>query len=427
MPYIPNSNTPVGLASIINAYNTGLPVIMQLDETNYVFEALPLANASPDFIKNTVLKAHPKVLSGKYGVAQIFYDRINLGNLVINIGYDSAVHHTLSDIVPLINIALGIDIQPTDYTNGAISVVSNHISLQAVTSSLRYKGTLSIGTQQVTIILPIARGIPSVVVDSNVIKIYQGLQPITQDIDVAVRAVLTDNNGDLTHTVTTAWLPISLVVGNDSVRIPSVFNPNDGTLPAGTYTLTMQLRAIGSNTNAFATTAAIVVQSVVVQTGLWKHPTNQFGVPYIARTGANQFFLHPGPSLELPSLRFVAPSSDVFNLDITCYQDAQADSNHCEVFINGVSVLSIPNNGTQSSISPNLTAGDVVDITITGPNFGGGADVIDVLVTRTRDNFIFNPGNHWTFVNGAQVLPWVWCYLNNGTHALGSPLLIAAP
>jgi hypothetical protein len=190
MAYTPTQTTPPGLAAIIDAYNLNLPISQQIGEINYVFDTIPVANPSIDFSKNTLIKAHAKALSGKYGVKSIFYDRVNLSLLPSVIVYDALAQINISDIVSLINANLGINLTTNDYVEEPIVLVNGNIAVHAKNTSLYYFGTLLVATSGVAVANVLNNGNPELVLDNNTLRILQKVISVVDSSNVLVRATL---------------------------------------------------------------------------------------------------------------------------------------------------------------------------------------------------------------------------------------------
>lgn len=115
MAYDPSPTTQDALSIIIQNFNNGLDSDLHIDDTNFVFNA-PVVNNNAVYNKNTKLIAMPIATSGKYGRAEIYYNRMDVTQLptaTISRGAGTK----MADVIAKINDNYGINIVAADYEN----------------------------------------------------------------------------------------------------------------------------------------------------------------------------------------------------------------------------------------------------------------------------------------------------------------------
>lgn len=103
------------LALIITHYNTLVPSAKQLNATDFVF-APPMVNPRPDSVKNTLLVAHPRATSGKYGAVRLHYNRMNLSeNILAGMGKAASEVLSAQAFVAHLNTRLNVQMSVDDF------------------------------------------------------------------------------------------------------------------------------------------------------------------------------------------------------------------------------------------------------------------------------------------------------------------------
>lgn len=121
MAYDPSPTTQDALSIIIQNFNNGLDPSLHLDDTNFVFD-VPTPNPDVAYSQNTRLFAMPTAVSGRYGRAVIYYDRMNLAAMPTAATVSRGSATKMSGIIAQINSFYGINLVAADYEDDNLPV-----------------------------------------------------------------------------------------------------------------------------------------------------------------------------------------------------------------------------------------------------------------------------------------------------------------
>lgn len=133
--------TQDALSIIVQKYNQGLDPALQLNDTDYLFDA---ATANPDveYNKSTRLRARPTAVSGKVGAVFVYYNRIDLSAVDQKPIVTKGTATKVADVVPLLNSYFGINLVAADYINSDLPTVNGDTTVVITVGSLLFQGTL---------------------------------------------------------------------------------------------------------------------------------------------------------------------------------------------------------------------------------------------------------------------------------------------